>query len=60
MVLILPEASYRNIVLKQRRTIDKVREVLKELNLADASIQQFKDNPKRSTYQDSKKIRARY
>jgi len=26
-------------------SVDKVREILKELNLADASIQQFKDNP---------------
>ena len=26
--------------------IDKVRDILKEINLADASIQQFKDNPR--------------
>jgi SecD/SecF fusion protein len=31
---------------KSAPAMDKVRQVLKDLNLADASIQQFKDNPK--------------
>jgi len=37
----LQEYSFKTDV-----SIDKVRSVLKELNLADASIQQFKDNPR--------------
>jgi len=37
----LQEYSFKTPV-----TIDAVRQVLKELGLADASIQQFKDNPK--------------
>ena len=37
----LQEYSFKN-----PPAIDKVRQLLKELNLADASIQQFKDNPK--------------
>ena len=37
----LQEYSFKNVP-----SIDKVREVLKGINLADASIQQFKDNPK--------------
>lgn len=37
----LQEYSFKNAP-----QLDKVREVLKEINLASASIQQFKDNPK--------------
>ncbi|MEW6100907.1 MAG: protein translocase subunit SecD [Candidatus Omnitrophota bacterium] len=37
----IQEYSFKSAV-----PIDKVREVLKEINLTDASIQQFKDNPK--------------
>lgn len=37
----LQEYSFKSGV-----SVDKVRSVLKELNLADASIQQFKDNPR--------------
>lgn len=31
---------------KKSPSVDKVRQVLKDINLADAAIQQFKDNPK--------------
>ncbi|MCX5693606.1 MAG: protein translocase subunit SecF, partial [Candidatus Omnitrophica bacterium] len=37
----LQEYSFKN-----PPAMDKVRQVLKDINLADASIQQFKDNPK--------------
>ena len=37
----LQEYSFKNVP-----TVDKIRSFLKELNLQDASIQQFKDNPK--------------
>jgi len=37
----LQEYSFKNIP-----SIDKVREVLKDINLADATIQQFKENPR--------------
>ena len=37
----LQEYSFKNVP-----SIDKVREVLKDINLADAAIQQFKDNPR--------------
>ncbi len=37
----LQEYSFKN-----PPSVDKVRQVLKDINLADASIQQFKDNPK--------------
>ncbi|MBU0547688.1 MAG: protein translocase subunit SecD [Candidatus Omnitrophica bacterium] len=37
----LQEYSFKSVP-----SIDKVREVLKDINLADATIQQFKDNPK--------------
>lgn len=37
----LQEYSFKNIP-----QVDKVRQVLKDINLADASIQQFKDNPR--------------
>jgi len=50
----LQEYSFKTDV-----SIDKVRSVLKELNLADASIQQFKDNPRViliRTAQDNSKL----
>ena len=37
----LQEYSFKNVP-----SVDKVREVLKEINLAEATIQQFKENPK--------------
>ncbi|MBI4708436.1 MAG: protein translocase subunit SecD [Candidatus Omnitrophica bacterium] len=33
-------------IFKEAPDIDKVRKVLKDINLSDASIQQFKDNPR--------------